>query len=63
MERVNGGREGLRETGECGVTLGFLGGVDGESGNRLRAYHYSLWSGFEHNFMNQYNTKYKIYQC
>lgn len=53
MERANGGKEGLREADEFGVTLRFLGGVNGERGNRLKAYHYSLWSGFQHNFMSQ----------
>lgn len=52
MERENGGEEGFKEAGEFGVTLRFLAGVNGTTGNGWRAYHYSL-SGFEHNFVSQ----------
>lgn len=49
-ERANGGEGGFKESGEFGVTLRFLAGVNGKRGNRQRAYHYS-WSDLEHNFM------------
>lgn len=40
MERANGGKEGLLEAGGFGVILRFLGGLNGERGNRSRAHHY-----------------------